>query len=183
MLLSVFATGIFCSPVIVKEVLHGDAGQFGGELTAFGIGGLFGPLLILATMRRVNALTLSLAAAATYSVCVIAAGWVNTVAELAAVLVASGFLLTVANTSANTFLQSNADNRNRGQVASLFMLAMRGGMSIGNLITGTTMALSNVTVVFAVNGTIALACQLCVLYRWRHSEQYARALSRSHQAD
>ena len=149
-LLSVLATALFCgpiitfSPVIVRDVLQGDAGQFGGVMTAFGIGGLLGPLLILGTGKRVEPMTLSLLAALLFSLGVIAASATRTVWELGAVLVASGFLLTVANTSANTFLQSQASNRNRGQTASLFMLALRGGLSLGNLATRAMATLSHV---------------------------------------
>ena len=68
-LLSVLCTGFFCgplvtfSPVIVKDVLHADVGQFGGVMTAFGIGGMLGPALILLTMQRLDTIKMSLAAA------------------------------------------------------------------------------------------------------------------------
>jgi len=164
-LLSVLATALFCapiitfSPVVVMNVLHGDAGQFGGVLTAFGIGGLLGPVLILATMKRVDSMKMSLTAGASFGLCIVAASQVGTVWQLAAALVGSGFLLTVANTSANTYLQSKANNRNRGQTASLFMLAMRGGMSIGYLATGIVVSLSNVQTAFLINGTLAIVVQ------------------------
>jgi MFS family permease len=170
-LASVFATALFCSPIItfspvfVRNVLHGDAGQFGGVLTAFGIGGLLGPVLILATMKRFDSMKTSLSAAAVFSLLIMAASRIGTVWQLAAVLVGSGFLLTVANTSANTFLQSRANNRNRGQTASLFMLAMRGGMSLGNLATGAVVSLSNVHTAFLINGTLALAIQGVIFAR------------------
>jgi MFS family permease len=170
-LLSVFATALFCSPIItfspvfVRNVLHGDAGQFGGVLTAFGIGGLLGPLLILATMKRFDTMKTSLAAAGAYALVILAASRIDTVWQLAAALVGSGFLLTVANTSANTFLQARANNRNRGQTASLFMLAMRGGMSLGNLATGAVVSLSNIHTAFLLNGALALTLQTIVFLR------------------
>lgn len=181
-LLSVFANAFFCSPiitfspVIVKNVLHGDMEHFGGVMTAFGVGGLLGPLLILVTIDRIGSLKLSLSAAATYGLCIISASYVGTAWQLAAVLVGSGFLMTIANTSANTFLQSTADNRSRGQMASLFMLAMRGGISLGNMATGTLVSQSSIQTALLINGFLALACQTFIILRmaraakagWRH---------------
>lgn len=170
-LLSVLCAGLFCgpvitfSPVIVKELLHADVGQFGGALSAFGIGGLLGPLLILLTMKRFEPMRMSLMAAVVYGGLVMAVPHVRAVWELAFLLVGCGFLLTVANTSANTFLQSQADNQSRGQTASLYMLAMRGGLSLGNLATGAMISLSSVQLAFFVNGLLAMAVQAFIFRR------------------
>lgn len=163
-LLSVFSTSFFCgplitfSPVIVKNVLHADVGQFGGVLTAFGIGGMLGPLLIL-TMQRFDPMKMSLVAALVYGLFLMVVSHVGSVWELAFLLVGSGFLLTVANTSANTFLQSQASNANRGQTASLYMLALRGGLSLGNLAAGTMISLTSIRFAFLMNGLLAAVVQ------------------------
>lgn len=170
-LLSVLCTGLFCgpvitfSPVIVKEVLHADVGQFGGVLTAFGVGGMLGPLLILLTVKRFEPMRMSLMAALVYGGLVMAVPQAGAVWELALLLVGCGFLLTVANTSANTFLQSQADDQSRGQTASLYMLAMRGGLSLGNLATGAIISLSSVRLAFFVNGLLAIAVQAFIFRR------------------
>jgi MFS family permease len=170
-LLSVLSTGFFCgplvtfSPVVVKDVLHADVGQFGGVMTAFGIGGMLGPLLILLTMRRFDTMKMSLTAALGYGFFMMAASMVGAVWQLAVVLVGSGFLLTVANTSANTFLQSEADDQNRGQMASLFMLAMRGGLSLGNLATGTFISFSSLHLAFMLNGLLSVGVQVFIFRR------------------
>ena len=170
-LLSVLCTSFFCgplvtfSPVIVKDVLHADVGQFGGVMTAFGIGGMLGPLLILLTMQRLDTMKMSLTAALCYGFFMMAASTVGAVWQLAVLLVGSGFLLTVANTSANTFLQSEANDQNRGQMASLFMLATRGGLSLGNLATGTFISLASLHLAFLLNGLLAVGIQLFIFRR------------------
>jgi MFS family permease len=170
-LLSVLCTGFFCgplvtfSPVIVKDVLHADVGQFGGVMTAFGIGGMLGPLLILLTIQRLDTMKMSITAALCYGFFMMAVSTVGAVWQLAVLLVGSGFLLTVANTSANTFLQSEANDQNRGQMASLFMLAMRGGLSLGNLATGTFISLSSLHLAFLLNGLLAVGVQLFIFRR------------------
>lgn len=170
-LLSVFCTAFFCgplitfSPVIVKAVLHANVAQFGGVLTAFGTGGLLGPFLILLTMQRLDPMKMSLTAASVYGLLLVGASLVGSIWQLAGLLVAAGMLLTVANTSANTFLQSQATDQNRGQAASLFMLAMRGGLSLGNLATGTVIAASSISFALLVNGILAVGLQVLIFRR------------------
>jgi hypothetical protein len=107
---------------------------------------------------------MSLTAALVYGLLIVAVSQVGAVWQLGLLLVGSGFLLTVANTSANTFLQSQATDQNRGQTASLFMLAMRGGLSLGNLATGM-ISLSSVHLAFIVNGLLAISVQAFVFRR------------------
>ncbi len=183
-LLSVFGTAFFCgpiitfSPVIVRDILHGSASQYGGALTAFGIGGILGPLLILTALKHTDPMKASLAAALTYGVILLTVAEARTLWQLAALLVASGFLLTVANTSANTFLQSQATNQNRGQTASLYMLAMRGGMSLGNLATGSVIGLATLKTAFMMNGILAIALQSTVLYWQSDGKRNSQSNSR-----
>lgn len=178
-LLSVLCTGLFCgplitfSPLIVKDVLHADVGQFGGVLTAFGVGGMLGPLLILAA-TRLDPIKMSLTAALVFGLFIAAAAEVGAVWQLAMVLVGSGFLLTVANTSANTFLQSQANDQNRGETASLFMLAMRGGLSLGNLATGTIISLSSIRLALIVNGLLVIGVQAFLFRRVLRKQTHAR---------
>src|SRR5664279_439216 len=56
-------------------------------------------------------------------------------------LVLAGLSMNVSNTPANSFLQGNANPRLRGQTVSLYMLAMRGGLSLGSLVTGTAVSI------------------------------------------
>jgi hypothetical protein len=106
----------------------------------------------------------SMTAALVHGLFIVAASEVGAVWQLAFLLVGSGFLLTVANTSANTFLQSQANDQNRGQTVSFFMLAMRGGLSLANLATGMVISLFSVHFALIVNLS-AIAIQAFILYR------------------
>jgi len=108
---------------------------------------------------------MSLTAALCYGFFTKAVSTVEAVWQLAVLLVGSGFLLTIANTSANTFLQSEANDQNRGQMASLFMLATRGGLSLGNLATGTFISLSSLHLAFLLNGLLAVGVQVFIFRR------------------
>ena len=53
-----------------------------------------------------------------------------------ALMIFAGAAMTVSNTSANSILQGAANPRLLGQTVSLFMLATRGGIPLGALLTG-----------------------------------------------
>ena len=78
----------------MKDVLHADVGQFGGVMTAFGIGGMLGPLVILLTMKRFDPMRMSLTAALCHGFITMAVSTVEAVWQLAVLLIGSGFLLT-----------------------------------------------------------------------------------------
>jgi hypothetical protein len=56
---------------------------------------------------------------------------------LPALFVLAGPSMTASNTSAHTLVQSSAPVRIHGQSVSLFMLAVRGGVSLGSLVTAS----------------------------------------------
>ena len=74
--------------------------------------------------------------------------------------------MTASNTSANALIQLNAPERIRGQSVSLFMLAMRGGMALGSLMTGLLVHFVGVQVALLVNGLIALCAHLMIRRIW-----------------
>jgi len=88
---------------------------------------------------------------------------------LAALLVMAGLSMSISNTSANTMLQATAAPSLRGQTVSLYMLAMRGGMSIGSLMTGLSVHLLGVRQALLINGILAVFAQLVVGREWLRS--------------
>jgi predicted MFS family arabinose efflux permease len=77
--------------------------------------------------------------------------------------------MNVSNTSANSFLQASADPRLRGQTVSLYMLAMRGGLSLGSLLTGAAISFLGIRYALLANGTIAVAVHALVGWDWLRS--------------
>ena len=81
-------------------------------------------------------------------------------------LAIAGFAMSVSNTSANSLLQASCLPELRGQTVSLYMLAMRGGVSLGSLLTGLSVSLIGVSDALLVNGLLAVAAQVAVGRRW-----------------
>jgi MFS family permease len=85
---------------------------------------------------------------------------------LPVLLVLAGISMNVGNTSANSVLQSAAAASVRGRTVSLFMLAMRGGLAVGSLLTGVSVTVFGVRHALLANGVLALAAHLMIRRKW-----------------
>jgi predicted MFS family arabinose efflux permease len=77
--------------------------------------------------------------------------------------------MTMCGTSANTLLQSTVQPHLLGTAVSLYMLAMRGGLSLGALLTGLAVELLGVQGALLIDGCAAVAIQLCLAWYWQRS--------------
>jgi MFS family permease len=168
-LVTVFLTSLLCGPLIVfcpvliKDALHGDVTGFSGAIGAFGVGGLAGAMVLLAVDAETDRRQLSSWFAIGYGVIVMLAALTPWLWGLAALLILAGLSMNISNTSANTLLQAAAPPRLLGQTVSLYMLALRGGVSIGSFVTGITVGFLGVREALLLNGGLAVIAQLIVL--------------------
>ena len=171
-LLTVLLTSTFCGPlivfcpVLVKNVLHGNIGDFSIAIGAFGVGGLFGAIALLAIDPTHDRRRISSWFSMGYGLIVIFIALNSFFWGLTLLLALAGLSMTISNTSANSLLQATALPRLRGQTASLYMLAMRGGVSIGSLLTGLSVSALGVRQALLVNGAVAVAAQLVIRVQW-----------------
>lgn len=167
-LLSVLVTSLFASslvtfcPVLIKDVIGGEAREFGDVSAAFGLGGLLGAVLAYFLASRFKARSPSLFGLALGIVVLLVAGN-RSLSALFCLMIAGGALLTIANTSANSNLQLKAGNHVRGRYLSLYQLALRGGMSLGALLTGAATSRFGIAAALAANGALAIAIHLGLL--------------------
>ena len=174
-LLTVFATSVLCAPlitfcpVLVKEVFAGSIEHFSLTMSAFGVGGLLGAVGLLAVGPARDRRPISSWLAVAYAITVVLAAQNHWPWGLPVLFVVAGVTMTASNASANTLLQSIAPVRLRGQTISLFMLAMRGGVSLGSLLTGLTVNVLGVREALFINGVLAVLAHLAIGYGWRRS--------------
>lgn len=156
---------VFC-PVLVKDVLHGDSTQFSLAIGAFGIGGLLGAVVMLGVEPGRDKRQLSSAFAAAYGAMTAIAAANPWTTVLPLLLVVAGFCMSISNTAANALLNAAAPVRLRGRTISLYMLAMRGGLSFGGLLTGLSVDLVGVRYALLANGILAVAVHLILGRQW-----------------
>lgn len=181
-LLTVFTTSVLCAPlitfcpVLIKAAFQGDAGHFSLTVGAFGLGGLLGATALLTMDPARDRRPLSSWAAVAYGVTVVLAALNRWAWALPALFVLAGIVMTTSNASANALLQATAPARIRGQTVSLFMLAMRGGVALGGLLTGLSVSLLGVRQALLLNGLLAIAAQLANGRAWRRADQSTSSL-------
>lgn len=169
-LLTVFLNALLCAPlitfcpVLVKQAFQGDAAQFSLSAGALGLGGLLGAAALLGFDAQRDRRPWCTGFALAYAVIVLLAALNPWASALAPLFVLAGVAMTASNASANTLLQSNAPEHLRGKAVSLFMLAMRGGLSLGSLFT---VHLMEVRGALALNGALALITLSIVGLLWR----------------
>jgi predicted MFS family arabinose efflux permease len=180
-LLTVLATGTFSSPlmtfipVLVKDVFHGNAGRFSTALASFGAGGLVGSIALLGVVPGGDKRRLSSVFALLYGAVLVATALDPWFLAVPPILVVAGASMTVSNTTANTCLQSDVRPDLLGQAVSLYMLALRGGMSLGALLTGVTVAFLGVRHALLLDGCVALVLQTLIAQTGRPRPQPAPA--------
>ena len=169
------ATSILCapivtfSPVLVRDVFRSNAGRFSVAVASFGVGGLLGAGGLLGIAASVDRRRLSAAFALAYGVVLVLTALNPWFWGLPPLLVLAGASMTISNTSANSLLQATANPLLLGQTVSLYMLAVRGGSSIGSLVTGATVSLLGVQHAFLLNGLAALVVQAVIARMWLRS--------------
>ncbi|MEO7331912.1 MAG: MFS transporter, partial [Minicystis sp.] len=171
-LLTVLTVSMLCAPlvtftpVLVSAAFHGDARHFSATVGAFGVGGLLGALALLAVPATQDPRRWASLAAVACGLAVLITALLPWFWSLPAVMVLAGATMTVSSTSANSLLQITAEPRLLGQTASLFMLAMRGGLSLGSLLTGLSVELLGVRHALLINGLLAVVLNLAIGRAW-----------------
>ena len=171
-LLTVLTTSVLCaplvtfSPVLVKDAFQGDASRFSITVAAFGVGGVLGAIALLgipaaADRRRISAV-FALACGVTLVLLALSPWFWGAVALFAL----AGAAQTISNTAANTLVQATAGPGVLGQAVSVYMLAMRGGMSLGALLTGAVAGWLGVRHALLLDGAVAIVIEAAIAWMW-----------------
>ena len=155
-------------PVFARTVFHRDAKGYSVLLAAFGVGAIFGAIGVAAfgNVRRKGALAVGDADALRR------ASWraspLSRTPLVSYVLLAlAGAALMVVFALFMTLVQSNVDDRLRGRVVSVYSLAFRGAMPLGNLIAGALASLFTAPRVLVANGVVMILVGTIALLRGR----------------
>lgn len=142
-------------PVFAREVFRGGAGRYSALLSAFGCGAVLGGLVVAATASRIRRRglvgALGLCGYGLLTVCFAVSR--STFLSFA-FLVAAGACLMVVFSSFMTLVQTSVGDALRGRVVSIYGLAFRGGMPLGNLAAGAAADAAGAPAVLVACGTV-----------------------------
>lgn len=164
--------GSFCAmplvtflPVFAKSVFHQDAKGYSVLLAAFGIGAIGGAVgtAWIGNVRRKG--IVAVAMQMTFGALMAAFALSRNPILSYALLALAGASLMVVFAMFMTLVQANVDDRLRGRVVSVYSLAFRGAMPLGNLLAGLVAAVATAPRVLIANGLVMLGVGAVVLLR------------------
>ncbi len=171
-LLTVFVTSLLCSPlltfcpVLVRDAFAGDVTHFSVAVAAFGVGGLLAATGLLAVGPLRDRRPLVSGFAIVFAAVLIVVALDPLAWALPVLFMLAGVAMTAGNVSANACLQVAAPLELRGRSVSLYMIAMRGGLSLGALATGASVHAFGIRPALLLNGALALVLQIAVAAHW-----------------
>ena len=150
-------------PVFARDVFHQGPTTFTLFLSASGVGSIVGALTVaaLGNVRhkgRIALIMLTCLGAGIAGFSLSTSVWLSCV-----MLFLSGASLISVFALVNSLVQLITTNEMRGRVMSVYNFAFRGGMPMGNLLTGWLVPLYSAPLVLAVNGLVLMAVALYFL--------------------
>ena len=135
--------GTFCGiplltllPVIAKDTFHLDAKGYSYLLSISGVGSILGALIYASLAQRKNHGLLALRVQLIFAALLGIFAMTRFLPLSCLCLFLCGMCLITMFSAINSLVQLTVTEEMRGRVMSIFMLAFRGGMPVGNLVAG-----------------------------------------------
>jgi len=141
-------------PVFVKDIFHRGPETYGQLLSVMGIGSICGSLAIasLGNFRHKGRVAVTMLIVLGLGITGFALSKSLAVSYLVVLLV--GFAMMAVFATVNSLVQLITTDEMRGRVMSVYNFAFRGGMPMGNLLSGWLVPLFGAPMVLGVNGLL-----------------------------
>src|SRR5262249_3032287 len=152
-------------PIFVQDVFHQGANTYSHLLAFSGAGSIVGALIVawLGKFKRMG-LT-SLVVQAVFGVLMVAFARSHSVWIGEALMFVAGAAMMVVFSTVTSLVQLIAPNEMRGRVMSIYMVAFRGGMPIGSLVSGYLATFMGAPMVIGMNGVLLILVAAYFLMR------------------
>jgi predicted MFS family arabinose efflux permease len=147
-------------PVFVKDIFHRGPETFGNLLALMGLGSILGSLGIATAgnFRKKGLVALAALFCLGAGISAFALSKSLPFSRVALVLVGASMMAVFATVS--SLVQLITTNEMRGRVMSVYNFAFRGGMPMGNLLSGWLVPMFTAPVVLGVNGLLLILVAL-----------------------
>jgi predicted MFS family arabinose efflux permease len=141
-------------PVFVKDIFHRGPETYGNLLALMGMGSIFGSLAIATAgnMKRKGRVALLALALLGAGITGFALSQSLPLSETFLVVVGASMMAVFA--TVNSLVQLITTNEMRGRVMSVYNFAFRGGMPMGNLLSGWLVPVFTAPIVLCFNGLL-----------------------------
>jgi predicted MFS family arabinose efflux permease len=150
-------------PVFAKTIFLKDVSAYGRFLTVFGVGAVLGAVTAAPLGHRPGKGVRAVTAQMIFAALIVAFAVSRQFAVSCAILFLAGAALSIVFTMLMATVQTVVADEMRGRVGSVYMLAFRGAIPLGNVVAGTIAARTSVPAVLVVNGVLLAAVGAVVL--------------------
>ena len=147
-------------PVFVKDIFRRGPETYGSLLSLMGIGSIAGSLIIAWAGNVVRKGRIALGGLILLGAGISGFAFSKLLPLSGAMLVLVGAAMMAVFAMVNSLVQLITTNEMRGRVMSLYNFAFRGGMPMGNLLTGWLVPIFTAPLVLGVNGLLLIAVSL-----------------------
>ena len=151
-------------PVFVKDIFHRGPETYGNLLSLMGLGSIFGSLVIASAGNMRKKGIVALVALMCLGAGISAFALSKSVPLSGTILVLVGAAMMAVFATVNSLVQLITTNEMRGRVMSVYNVAFRGGMPMGNLLSGWLVPIFTAPVVLGVNGLLLVVLALYFLF-------------------
>jgi len=154
-------------PVFVKDIFHRGPETYGNLLSLMGIGSISGSLLIAAAGHTERKGRIALGGLVVLGAGITVFGLSKSLPLSGAALLIVGAAMMAVFAMVNSLVQLITTNEMRGRMMSIYTFAFRGGMPMGNLVSGWLVPLFGAPMVLGVNGIllVIVALYLFLIHR------------------
>jgi MFS family permease len=152
-------------PIFAQDVFHEGANTYSHLLAFSGAGSIVGALVVawLGKFKRMGLTTLLVQVV--YGLVMLAFARSQTVWISEVLLFIAGAAMMVVFSTVTSLVQLIAPNEMRGRVMSIYMLAFRGGMPLGSLVSGYLATFIGAPLVISINGVLLVLVAVYFLVR------------------
>jgi predicted MFS family arabinose efflux permease len=150
-------------PVFVKDIFHRGPKVYGSMLSLMGIGSICGSLIVASKGNIRNKGRFTLCTLLCLGAAIAGFSFSESLPLSYAMLAFVGASMTAVFATVNSLVQLITTNEMRGRVMSVYNCAFRGGMPMGNLLSGWLVPVFTAPVVLGVNGLLLILVALYFL--------------------
>jgi predicted MFS family arabinose efflux permease len=151
-------------PVFVKDIFHRGPETYGNLLALMGLGSILGSLAIAWAGNMKNKGKIALGALTCLGAGILGFSLSKSLLFSGSILVLTGAAMMAVFATVNSLVQLITTNEMRGRVMSVYNFAFRGGMPMGNLLSGWLVPVFTAPVVLAANGLVLILLAMYFLF-------------------
>ena len=152
-------------PVVAKVIFAAGPKAYTYLLSAYGVGSVFGALFVAASGNVPKKGRLALMLQLAFATLLVAFALSRVFPVSLLIAFGAGACIVGVISLYSSLVQLVTTDSMRGRVMSIFMLAFRGGMPLGNLLAGFVAQRWSITVALLMNGVILAAVALTFILR------------------